>query len=340
MGAPAKRVGPQIIKLSSKGFPLSAYHYKPASPSSTAPAVLIAPATGVPAYFYNTFGEYLASHGSPVVAFDYRYSGNSFLPGLPSASANANKEDKELLLRAKRQQLKAAAEVRKDREWKWDIEGAIEWMVDTYGSERDLVYVGHSVGGHLLPLTSKTHWKRMKRSLWVGAINPFSLFSTDREEHLGGVQNILDKTREYGYFPGRETKFGSDLPAGIGLQWFGWMKYPEYWAHDHAQTLAEFDGRVLALAFADDTFSQGNCERTDDVIERCPRSPASRLSLNPSELGWKPCGHVNAFSAIHDDSELWNLIKEWLLHGKVSDRFGGRRDFGVGAEGARGDAKL
>lgn len=157
-----------IIPSGFDQFPLSALHFPPLeapSPlkSSTArvsskplPAVLIAPATGVPARFYLPFCNHLNSLGSPVLLFDYRYCGNSWPPSVGSHWSDlevtdaGDKVSMGEISRGKsrvRSLIEDAGEV-KYADWATDVESAVKFLIDQYGADgRDIVYVANSVGG-------------------------------------------------------------------------------------------------------------------------------------------------------------------------------------------------
>lgn len=132
---------PEILSLRSLGsaFPIKATHFPPRLISSrpTPPAVLIAAATGVPASFYTPYAEHLASLGSPVLTFDYRFSGLSWPAGV-------NPKDRAEVLKAVGSEEAQGVTIAK--EWKSDLEAALGWVVGRY-CEREIVVVGHSVGG-------------------------------------------------------------------------------------------------------------------------------------------------------------------------------------------------
>ncbi|KAM0745633.1 hypothetical protein T439DRAFT_384742 [Meredithblackwellia eburnea MCA 4105] len=330
---------PEPLQLNSNGFIIQATHFPPSTPSSTAPAVLIAPATAVQAAFYAAFAAFLAARGCPVLTFDYRYSGKSYPPGsLPlGEKTEANVSAEELIVRrkaeddAKLAQIKLAPECRIDREYRWDMETALRWVLGRYGSVRDVVVVGHSVGGHLLPLMPQDLLVKVSRSLWVGAMNPALVFAPDPAEQAKRMKTILDATDKLGYFPSKQL-YGQDLPSGVGQQWFGWMKYDNYWAHDHAPTFQHFTTPVLTLAFTDDALTQGLVAKTDAIVLSLPASRTTRLNLDPKREGWKACGHVAAFAANHADEGcegVWNLMGQWILDRRVAKK-GEARHFGGG----------
>ena len=131
---------PEIVSLRShsSSFPIKVTHFPPRLISSRpTPAVLIAPATGVPASFYAPYAEHLSSLGCPVLTLDYRFSGLDY-------PADVDPKDRAAVLKALGSD--EAQGVTIAREWKWDMEAALGWVVGRY-REREIVVIGASVGG-------------------------------------------------------------------------------------------------------------------------------------------------------------------------------------------------
>lgn len=42
------------------------------------------------------------------------------------------------------------------------------------------------------------------------------------------------------------------------VEWYGWMEFPEYFAHDKAEILQHYRIPTLSIALADDMIAEGN----------------------------------------------------------------------------------
>jgi predicted alpha/beta hydrolase len=124
--------------------------------SNTDHPVILAAATGVPASFYFDFASYLSELGCAVLLFDYRYLGKSW----PRAKELKTREDKIEALRS-------AKDVKISVHWVRDFEASLRFLLEKFGVRRKVVVVGHSVGGHLLPLLSQDLLDKVERTIWV-----------------------------------------------------------------------------------------------------------------------------------------------------------------------------
>lgn len=132
LGAAVKRF---TIPSKRGAFPLAISSFP--CPGSTTTA-LIAPATGVPRYFYDAFCGYLNRAGISALSFDYRLCGGR--GGSWEAGVNSSVKDERI------QALREAPEVSISREWREDYETVLDYCQRTSGGQ-ELVVVGHSLGG-------------------------------------------------------------------------------------------------------------------------------------------------------------------------------------------------
>lgn len=125
--------------IAGGSFIIQATHLQPTNYTGASP-VILSSATGVPCGFYLPFATHLADQlGIPVLLFDYRFVGRSFPAGAVS------RDDKI-------EALKTGSHVSIAREWKWDFEAALAWIIAIHPG-RKVVSVGHSVGGMALVST-------------------------------------------------------------------------------------------------------------------------------------------------------------------------------------------
>lgn len=178
----SKKVIPTAFTLlSHKNFPISLLHLPspsihPSSSSSKSklpPAILLTPATGVPAKFYLPFANYLnQTYASPCLIVDYRFSGKSFPAGI---RMNDRKGKLDSLLSDQAKEVTYF-------DWARDEELALQWLVDEYAEEREIVVVCNSVGGHLLPQVKPSLTDRVARALFLGVFAPYHGLAPASEE--------------------------------------------------------------------------------------------------------------------------------------------------------------
>lgn len=132
LAAAAKRF---TIPSKRGGFPLAISSFPCAGSTVTA---LVAPATGVPRYFYDAFCGYLNRSGISAVSFDYRLCGGR--GGSWEAGVDSSVKEERI------QSLMRHPEVCISREWKEDYETVLDWTSERCRGQ-ELIVVGHSLGG-------------------------------------------------------------------------------------------------------------------------------------------------------------------------------------------------
>jgi predicted alpha/beta hydrolase len=217
------------------------------------PAVLISAATGVPAKFYHSYASFLASHGCIILTYDYE--------GIASSLALSGKTLEELS-RTKNES-NGIFGVRIIPNWVQDQNVCIAYLNSHY-SDRELVVVAHSVGGHLIPMhTSITldgsRSIKISRVLMVG-VNTAYFGNTKASCRDKLIFNGLGPTIAYlfGYFPAKWMGLGEDLPMGVGIDWTTWGRRREYlsaYSKEATESYKSFDTNILHLCFSDDHLS-------------------------------------------------------------------------------------
>lgn len=236
-------------------------------------ALLLAPATGVPAGFYAGFAGWMAERGCACVTWDWRGTGEN-------ARRAPRHTDVSML------------------DWATlDLPAAIDWTRRRYALP--LTGIGHSFGGQAFGLADRPdvfasivlfasghaywrHWPPPGRYLFRASISA-----------------LLAITRVAGYLPGRMLGLGADLPAGVARQWLTWCLQPEYcgrWS-GHARIKAP----VLSYAFADDGYAPAASRAA--LLEKYGGTK-SMLTPRPVDFGLRRVGHLDFFRRRHADT-LW-----------------------------------
>jgi predicted alpha/beta hydrolase len=245
-------------------------------------AVLIAPAMGTPQTYYAPCAAWLATQGFLAATFDYRGTGLSRRGSLRGFNA--------------------------------DI---IDWarldcaaMVETLSarvSGRPLYWVGHSLGGQILPFvpnrgrvakmvtvaTGSGYWRDnsapLRRTVWWlwYVITPLSV-------------------RLVGYFPGKRLRKVGDLPRGVMEQWRRWCLNREYAVGaegDQVRTLyASVNVPIVSLSFVDDEYM--SARNTESIHSFFVNAPRKMKRIAPKDIGAERIGHFGFFRPTFESS-LW-----------------------------------
>lgn len=301
MSAPVREPLPQQI-VAADGYVLQGELWTadaPAHPGRRSPAVLVCPATGVLARYYQRYAAWLAAQGLPVLLFDYRGIGRSRPASL--RGFRATKHDWGTL----------------------DVDAAIRHLGALY-PERPLVGVGHSIGGFALGLAQAN--TRLSRLLLVGSQYAYwpDYDAAHRLRFLLRWHVFMPLVSMLlGYFPGKRLGWLEDLPKGVALEW-GLRLWPEFdrayrWLPgsvlplDGASArarLAAFTGSVMAVSALDDYYA------TSAAMGRLLgwfSGAADRhlVQVSPQRFGLEKIGH---FAPFHSDMRdtLWPLSLRWL----------------------------
>ncbi|HYC03384.1 MAG TPA: alpha/beta fold hydrolase [Azospirillaceae bacterium] len=272
-----------ITLTAGDGRALAATLHLPAS--ATLPPVLIGSATAVKRGYYTKFARYLADRGHTVLAFDYRGVGGS-------AEPNIRRDPARML------------------EWgTLDLDAALAALANE--AEGAPLYVGHSVGGQILPLAERAHDVRallLVASQSGAARHWTGLDRLKLASFWGAMPWILAL---HGHLPG--WVMGSEpLPRGVAEEWARWGRHPDYILGHVPGLEARFKDiarPMLAFSFADDFY--------------CPRPAAEALlgwyggtgkahrHVRASEVGAPSIGHFGFFRDRFRDT-LWREAADWL----------------------------
>ena len=274
------------IVLAQDGVQLAARFYPPSDASSgRRGGVLIAPAMGVAQDYYASFARWLASEGFLVATFDYRGTFRSRQGSLRGFEATV-------------------------LDWaRLDCAAVLDALVARAG-DRPLYWIGHSLGGQILPFvpgherlakmftvaTGSGYWrenspplKRYSWWLWFVAV-PLSMAL-------------------WGYFPGKRLRKVGDLPKGVMEQWRRWCLHPDYaFGAEGESVQREYDAvrlPIVALSFTDDEYmSERNTESIHGHYRNAPRT---MKRIAPRDVGEDRIGHFGFFRRRYESS-LWRGV--------------------------------
>ena len=245
-------------------------------------AILIAPALGVPAKFYDQFATYFAKCGFDVFSFDYRTSG-------PNGSENPRLMDAGV----------------------HDLDTVFDHLTVKY---KKVAFVGHSLGGQLLGLASLA--SRLSCAVFVASSLPNPANMNSKLRWQTGLMKylLLPFFRIKGRFPSRRLGLSSiDLPSTIARDWGTWLRSPSY-LFDYLSESQLCNYRslrlpVLALGVSDDELAP---ERNIDLLLAQYSSANIESVILEIEPKMGTCGHMGFFKEAHGIS-FWSDLGGWIL---------------------------
>lgn len=257
----------QATVVADRGRELRATWFRPAGQPRG--AVVVVPAMATPSAYYDAFASWLAESGFLTLTFDYRGTGSR-------------------------------AEMRAERgdvlDWAGDAASALEAVLDQVPTGTPVTWVGHSLGGQLLPFARHD---LLAAALFVSAGSGYWRLNQPgirwRAPFLWRVVVPL-AVRIAGYFPGGRLGLIGDLPPAVVRQWGRWCLSPTYLGVDVPDASARFAEVILpvrTLHFTDDELLSGASMRALEEWYAGADLESSRLT--PAELGVDRVGHHGFF---------------------------------------------
>ena len=279
----------------SDGYFLGGVLYEPAGAAIPPCAVVLNSGGGIPTERYSRFATYVATHGIPILTYDYRGIGASRPRRLRGFVATAE-------------------------DWsELDCSGAIAWLRVRYPGV-ELVGLAHSVGAMLFG--AATNCSELARLVFLGAHTGYygdyaPMHRLPMAILWHGVMPVL--TRAFGYFPGRLLHLGEDIPAGVALQWAS-RRNPEVNSeldgpgNERTKILlsryAEIRLPTYAMSFADDAFATSR--GTQRLLGMYSGVVARHDVVDPAALGSGNIGHFGFFRRSNAQT-LWPMLLPFLL---------------------------
>ncbi|KAJ1562866.1 hypothetical protein HK096_010733, partial [Nowakowskiella sp. JEL0078] len=269
-------------------YPLSATLFTPANVSAKA-KILINMATGSRQTFYYKFAEFLCQKQFVVLTYDYRGSGKSIQPGTKSLA-----------------ELEASTKVHYATR---DQPAMIDYLVTNF-PEIPLIIIGHSVGGHIVPLCPEPYKNFIDRVFFVSVINAHWRYNKDPFNAFYFAYFFVPYSNwYYGYIPCSQIKLCDDLPAGVGLNWADWIKSRVYYTYEKeiAKKISDFDKPIVSLFFADDDIGFG--EGSTSLIKLFSNSKRIKYYAKSD----RKVGHNGFF--VKSNADLWELFLPFFENG-------------------------
>lgn len=275
----------EYVFASRGGAPVNATRF---TPERTNPrgVVLIVPAMATPARHYAALAEWFVAHGFVVHTFDYQGYGASARTPLNEVTANI-------------------------LDWADDAASMLTHVASTEPG-LPVHWVGHSLGGQLLPFTD--HALLADATILCSGTGYWKL-SEGRNRLVApalwyGIAPIA--TRIAGYYPGRKLKILGDLPAPVMRQWARWCKHPDYMLGIHPEFEKKYAAvtiPVTSVSFSDDETM--SAAATQQLESWYTGTVLHAHRFTPAELG---VGHVTHMGVIRSrNAAVWPQIFTGLV---------------------------
>ena len=243
------------------------------------PPVVILPAMGTPAWFYDEFMNTLADLGYRVLVMDWRGNGASH-----------------------------PAPRRGDRYGYAELAGDLRALLTEIGSD-DVTVIGHSLGGQIATIAVATGETRISRIVLVAVGLPFFRDYPGRNGLilLPYTQAIGLTSRILGVWPG--WTFGGRQSAGLMTDWAHTARTGELPPiSGHRPDLARVTTPLLAVSVANDSFTPHATVRR--LLDRMPHAPVTEL-MYTDKLAGGPVDHMRWAKVPHElSNHIASFIKE------------------------------
>ncbi|KAF9913961.1 hypothetical protein BX616_009251 [Lobosporangium transversale] len=203
-----------------------------------------------------------------------------------------------------------------------DLPGVFTYVLEHF-PHNPTVYVGHSVGAHILPAIDAYYTRNVERCLFVSATSAYWRYMNSPlfTYWFFFIASPIVNAR-YGYYPGKTLwNAMEDLPKGCFETWSYWGSFKDYMLGGNPEWKPNFElfkVPTYSIYFSDDDFSSTSAPR---IVETIPNALRRCVGLNPVEdLNMKKVGHMGFFFNSCKE-KLWKtVVHSWLVEGHALDR--------------------
>ena len=263
MSAAAAGAGHQVDTASGYRVPVTWYAGAPDTPT-----VVLLPALGVAARFYDKLAATLAGSGLNVAVMEQRGQGDS-------------------ALRPGRGQNWGFAEVLDN-----DLPALLDWA-EARRPGAPLYLMGHSLGGHFAAITAGRFAERIHGLILVATGSPWwkafegARARPDAKSVRRLIRLIPAAGLLFGYFPGERIGFGGNEARGVMNDWRTLAQHNRYQARgldeDLDAAVAAYTGPVLAVRLADDALAPEASVQA--VTDKFRNAPLRQQVITADQLG-------------------------------------------------------
>ena len=269
----------EIFIQTQNGRKIGARVFK--TPNATS-VVVIAGAMGVAQHCYEKFAKFLNANGHDVITFDYYGYGQSI-------DTHVKHCDTDIL------------------EWGEQDCNAIIQYAKKHFNDVPVQWIGHSVGGQLMGMTSD--FNQVTNAVTVACGSGYwRQNSPPTKRVVWLVWYILTPTLVplLGYFPGKKLNIVGNLPGRVMKQWRRWALNKGYAVGAEGDAMqAQFDSvtvPITSLSFSDDEMMSK--ENIDSLHSFYRGSDVTMIRVTPEQLGETFVGHLGWFREKFKDS-IW-----------------------------------
>mgnify|MGYP003384860558 FL=1 len=256
--------------ITTAGHSIVARVFPAKDEASSKGVCIIATATGVAQYLYDDFANWLTDHNYTAVTFDYDGIGLSV-----DRHVKYSKSDK--------------------LSWaKHDCPAVLNFVKENYPQQK-VIWIGHSVGAHMLGFMDNTD--QIDQAITVGAGTGtwwYNATPTKRIAWFLWYFLVPATAPVLGYFPGDKLKIMCNLPKGVIMQWRRWCLKKDYavgyegdWLR---QRFASVKMPITSFAFSDDDMM--SAKNVYMLHEFFSGAEKEMISIQPSDIGQKRIGHI------------------------------------------------
>lgn len=252
---------------------------------------VVAAATGVAQYLYQDFALWLTTLGYDVVTFDYDGIGLSVDKHVKYCKSDV-------------------------LSWAYNDCPAVLDFVERHFFDLECIWIGHSVGGHMLGMMPNT--AQISRAITVAAGTGtwwYNSTPTKRVSWFLWYFLVPVTVPLLGYFPGDKLNIMCNLPKGVMMQWRRWCLKEGYAVEKEGQWLKERFANVNvpihAIAFSDDEMM--SMKNIDMLHSQFSSANITRQTVNAKDVGHKRIGHIGWHKERYQS--MWEQVFKPLLTG-------------------------
>ena len=247
--------------------------------------IIVAPAANLTQREYRSFAVYFQQLGYNVFTFDYRGVGDSAPNQLKGFDARL-------------------------QQWAVQDTDAVIRYVKTSFPTKELIYIGHGIGGELIGLAQASQYinKLVLASSSLSCKRLWSWKGQMRITLLNAIGRISNKW--LGYFPGNRLGLARNLPNGVVNEWADWCDKP----NGLFDVFPDNNYRKLNIPLF--AFSFSNDWKTPEKGVQGLLSYFSSASItwyhdHPHNQGLKN-GQQSCFFDLKLKDTLWKKLEQWI----------------------------